>query len=124
LILTALAGCGKPPAGQVAVVNIDRIANNWPKFINYHNQLGADEAALGRSNASPTQKERAAAALQQRYARLENEVTDDVRNAAEQVAKEKNYKLVVTRQWVGYGGDDITGDVERILKITEPTPSP
>jgi Skp family chaperone for outer membrane proteins len=54
---------------------------------------------------------------------MQNDVSGDVRNAAEQVADEKHFKLVVTRQFVGYGGTDITADVERILKITEASPS-
>jgi len=125
-LLAALAasGCGKPGGGAVATVNIERIASNWPKFINYHNQMGSDEAAISRSNADPAEKERQLAALQARYAKLEDEVADDVRTAAEQVAKEKNYRLVVTRQFIGYGGDDITPDVEKILKITETSPTP
>ena len=54
---------------------------------------------------------------------MQDDVTGDVRNAVEQVANEKHLQLVVTRQFVGYGGTDITPDVERILKITEASPS-
>ncbi len=54
---------------------------------------------------------------------MQNEVTSDVRNAAAQVASQRHFKLIVTRQFVGYGGIDITPDVEKILKITE-TASP
>ena len=48
-----------------------------------------------------------------------------MRDAAQQVATAKNLKYVLTRQYVGYGGVDITPDVEKILNITEKaTPSP
>ena len=50
---------------------------------------------------------------------------DDVRDAAQQVAQAKGLKFVLTRQFVGYGGVDITPDVEKILQITERvTPAP
>jgi len=53
---------------------------------------------------------------------MQREVTNDVSSAAEQVATQRHFKLVVTRELVGYGGTDITPDVERILKITEVSP--
>lgn len=121
------SGCARQNAAssEIATVNIARITNNWPKFINYNNQLASDSAAIDRSNAPQAQKAKELADLQARFAQMQNEVTGDVRAAAEQVAKEKNYKLVVTREFVGYGGVDITADVEKILKIEEKaTPSP
>ena len=46
-------------------------------------------------------------------------------NAAQQVAKDKHLSYVLTRQFVGYGGVDITPDVEKILQIVEkPSPTP
>ena len=40
-------------------------------------------------------------------------------DAARQVASDKHLTYVFTRQYVGYGGVDITPDVEKILDITE-----
>jgi Skp family chaperone for outer membrane proteins len=52
-------------------------------------------------------------------------LTDDVSNAAQQVAKDKGLTYVFTRQYVGYGGVDVTTDIEKILKIEEKaTPAP
>jgi Skp family chaperone for outer membrane proteins len=79
--------------------------------------------AINRSNESNARKQQDLERLRARYVDMQNDVTGDVRNAAEQVADEKHFKLVVTRQFVGYGGTDITADVERILKITEASPS-
>ena len=46
-------------------------------------------------------------------------------DAANKVAGDKHLTYVFTRQYVGYGGVDITPDVEKILKIEEkPSPSP
>jgi Skp family chaperone for outer membrane proteins len=120
--LVALAGCAQP-SSPVATIDLNRIQANWPKFINYSNQLSADTAAINRSSDSPSRKEQELNALRQRFTDMQNEVTGDVRNAAEQVASEKHITLVVTRQYVGYGGVDITPDVEKILKITEASPS-
>ncbi len=120
----ALAGCASQSDSQIATVNISRITANWPKFINYNNQLQSDTEAITRSNIPQRDKQRQLAALQQRFVNMQNEVTSDVRNAAEQVANQRHFKLVVTREFVGYGGTDITGDVEKILKITEASPAP
>jgi len=125
-LLAALAvapGCASQAPSQVATLDVLRIQANWPKFINYSNQLAADSEAVSRSGASPQRKAQELQALRSRYVSMQNEVTGDVRNAAEQVANEKHLKLIVTRQFVGYGGVDITSDVERLLKITEKTPA-
>lgn len=95
----------------------------WPEFQNDNNQFSADMATLDRSRASGAEKTRDRLRLQTKYAQVQKDLTDQVRSAAEQVAREKNLKLIVTREFVGYGGTDITADVEKILKITETAPS-
>jgi Skp family chaperone for outer membrane proteins len=123
--VAALMGCNRSTTDQIGTVSVSRITANWPKFLNYQNQLSADAASIDRSNASVATKNRERSALQQRFIRFQNEVTGDVRTAAEQVASQKHLKLVVTREYVGFGGVDITPDVEKILKITElATPKP
>jgi len=121
-----LFGCnGAGQSDQVGTVNVSRITANWPKFLNYQNQLTADAAAIDRSGASDRDKLRQRAVLSQRFSQFQNEVTNDVRSAAEQVANQKHLKLVLTREYVGYGGVDITPDVEKVLNITEAaTPKP
>lgn len=121
--LAALGGCATQTSTPIATVDVQRIQANWPKFINYSNQLSADTAAIQHSNASPKEKQQQLDSLRQRFVSMQNDVTGDVRNAVQEVANEKHLQLVVTRQFVGYGGTDITPDVERILKITEASPS-
>ena len=116
-----LAGCAQQGNG-IATVDLLRIQANWPKLINYQNQLASDTQAIERSGASPRDKQRQIEALRSRYVDMQNEIGRDLTGAAEQVATEKHLKLVVTRQFVGYGGVDITPDVEKILKITEQPP--
>jgi len=119
----ALTACGHRPSSEIATVDIARITANWPKFINYDRQLQADMRAIDTQNAPDAVKEKARAQLQQRYVAMQTEVTDDVRDATAQVAKARNFKMVLTREYVGYGGVDITPDVEKILNITEVTPT-
>jgi Skp family chaperone for outer membrane proteins len=122
--LAALAACGnKGSDSNIGLVDVQRISQNWPKFQNYQNQLANDAQTIERSNRRD--KAQARAQLQQRFARAQDELTRDVGDAAKQVAADKHLSYVFTRQYVGYGGVDITPDVEKILKITErPSPSP
>jgi hypothetical protein len=126
IVATALAGCGiGQPKSDIGTVDLTRIMSNWPKFENYNNQIQADAFAIEQSKEPESQKARQRAELQQRFAQYQVEITGNIRDAAQQVATKNNYKLVVTRQGVGYGGVDITGDVEKILNITEKaTPKP
>lgn len=122
---SAFTACAAQPSSAVATLDVARIQANWPMFINYSNQLAADTEAIQRSGGSPRQKQQQLDGLRRRYVSMQDQVTGDVRNAAEQVATTRHLKLVVTRQFVGYGGVDITPDVEKILKITEkPSPGP
>ncbi len=92
---------------------------NWPKFINYTNQLRSDAEAIDRLRAPEAQKNQKRGALGKRYVDMQLELAADIQTAAQQVAAQKHMKLVVTREYVGYGGTDITADVEKILRITE-----
>jgi Skp family chaperone for outer membrane proteins len=121
--LAVLGGCATQSSSSIATVDVERIQANWPKFINYSNQLSSDTAAIQRSSDSPRRKQEELDQLRRRYVSMQNDVTGDVRSAVEQVANEKHFQMVVTRQFVGYGGTDITADVEKILKITEASPT-
>ncbi len=120
--LATLAGCATQTDSSVATIDLTRIQNNWPKFINYSNQLASDTASIQRSAGSQQQKARELDELRRRYVSMQNEVSGDVRDAAAKVADARHIKLVVTRQFVGYGGVDITPDVEKLLNITEASP--
>src|ERR1700676_1945613 len=124
-LLASLTACSGQPKSSIGLIDTARITGNWLKFQNYQNQIAADEAAIQRSNATNAQKAQQIAQLQQRYVSAQRELTDDVSNAAQQVAKDKGLAYVFTRQYVGYGGVDITSDIEKVLKIDEkasPTP--
>ena len=119
----ALCACAGTHS-DVAVVNIATIEQRWPKFINYSRQLQANYYAINESKISDADRRRAMLQWQQQSQRWQDEVTNDVRDAVKQIASDKHYQLVVTKQGT-YGGDDITVDVEKALKIdTSGSPPP
>jgi Skp family chaperone for outer membrane proteins len=125
--LVALCACSNNPANSAGIGLIDsqRIQANWPKFQNYQNQLAMDAQTLEHSNKSGREKLAERAQLQQKFQAAETELTNDVENAAKQVATDKHLTYVFTREYVGYGGVDITPDVEKVLQIVEkPSPTP
>ncbi|MGA8574964.1 MAG: OmpH family outer membrane protein [Candidatus Cybelea sp.] len=119
----ALVGCaGRSPIG---LIDVQRIVANWPEYQGYQNQLYADERSIQARRESSARKRRAAMDLQRKYERVTNQLTQQIRDAAGRIASQRQLKLVLTREGVGYGGVDITGDVEKALNITEKaTPTP
>jgi Skp family chaperone for outer membrane proteins len=124
--LASLCACGKnAPSTDIGLVDVQRISQNWPKFQNYQNQLANDAQTIERSRKPDRDKSQARAQLQARFAQAQSELSVDVTAAAKQVAADKHLTYVFTRQYVGYGGVDITADVEKILKIEDKgTPAP
>ena len=124
-LLASLCACSNGPKSQIGLVDVQRISQNWPKFQNYQNQLANDAQTIERSHRSDRDKAAARAQLQQRFAKAQNELSSDVTTAAKQVAADRHLTFVFTRQYIGYGGIDITLEVEKILKIEDTgTPSP
>jgi Skp family chaperone for outer membrane proteins len=124
-LLASLCACSTGPKTQIGLVDVQRISQNWPKFQNYQNQLANDAQTIERSHRSDRDKAAARAQLQQRFAKAQNELSSDVTTAAKQVAADKQLTYVFTRQYIGFGGVDITPEVEKILKIEDKgTPSP
>ncbi len=119
----ATAGCAHPST-DIGLVDVQRVVAHWPKFINYQNQLNADVAAIRGLRVSDSDKARQMADVQRRFQTNQAELTDDVRAAATQVAGTMHLKYVLTAESIGYGGTDITPDVEKALKIVETSPSP
>jgi len=126
IVTLTLAGCGiGQPKSDIGTVDLTRIMANWPKFENYNNQIQADAFAIEQSKEPESQKASQRAELQQRFAQYQREITENIHDAAQQVATQKNIKMIFTRQGVGYGGVDITADIEKVLNITEKaTPKP
>lgn len=118
----ALAGCSGQSA-PIGLIDVQRLAANWPQYQTVQNQLLADEQGIERGRGSQQQKAQQVAALQAKYSKLSQQLVGQIRDAATKVAQQKNLKLVVTKEFVTYGGTDITPDVEKAMGITE-TASP
>jgi Skp family chaperone for outer membrane proteins len=119
----ACAGVGSP----VGLIDVQRITANWPQYTNANNQMLADERAVQSGKGTAAQKQRAVAQMQAKYSAISQQLVGQIKSAAAKVAQQKNLKLVLTREFVGYGGVDITRDVEKAMGITEsasPSPSP
>ena len=117
LAAAILAGCAN--SSPVGLVDVNRIVANWTVYQSFQQQLLADEQSIAQSKASQSDKQRQAAALQRKYAGITNELTKRIRDAATKVAQDEHLTLVVTKEGVGYGGVDITKDVEKAMNITE-----
>ena len=123
LAAALIAGCANN--SPVGLVDVNRIVSNWTVYQSFQQQLMVDENQIAQSKAPLAQKQRLAAALQKKYAGITDELTNQIRDAATKVAQKRNLTLVITREGVGYGGVDITKDVEAALHITDKaTPAP
>lgn len=123
LVALSVSGCAQARS-RVAIVRITDLEQSWPKFVNYYNQLQANYQAIVASKTSQQDKRKAFAQFQAQQKRWNDEVTSEVRAAVNDIAKQRNYQLVVSREGTAYGGDDITADVEKALHITPVSPSP
>jgi outer membrane protein len=122
-IAALLPGC----AGQssIGLVDVQRIVSNWPEYQGYQNQLLSEERSISSRRESSKRKQRDASALQQKYSKVTDKLSQQIRDAASKIAEQRKLKLVLTREGIGYGGVDITADVEKALNITEKaTPTP
>ncbi|MHB8178221.1 MAG: OmpH/Skp family outer membrane protein [Vulcanimicrobiaceae bacterium] len=109
----------------MGLVNVSRITANWPAYNAAQQSLSAAEEALVKSKVGKQQKIRQAVALQVKYATIERNLSNQVRDAAAKIASKQHLTLVLTREGVGYGGVSITAQVEKALGIVEkPSPSP
>jgi Skp family chaperone for outer membrane proteins len=121
--LAGVTGCGT--SSPIGLVDVQRIVANWPEYQGYQTQLLSDERSISSQRGNNRQKQRAAMTLEQKYSKITDQLTQQIRDAATKIAQQKQLKLVLTREGIGYGGVDITPDVEKSLNITEkPTPSP
>lgn len=126
LILCALVATSGCAAGSpIGLVDVQRIVANWPEYQGYQNQLYSDERSIQSRRESNRRKQRDALVLERKYTQVTDRLSQQIRDAAGRIAAQRRLKLVLTREGIGYGGIDITGDVEKALNITEKaTPTP
>ncbi|HEY2476619.1 MAG TPA: hypothetical protein VGI19_17695, partial [Candidatus Cybelea sp.] len=84
-----------------------------------------EERSIAGRRESATRRASDTSALERKYAKVTDQLSQQIRAAASKIAAQNQFKLVLTREGVGFGGTDITADVEKALNITEKaTPSP
>jgi outer membrane protein len=123
LLAATLASCA--PHSSIGLVDVQRIVSNWPEYVGYQNQMFAEERSISSRRESNSRKQRDAFSLQRKYSKITDQLSQQLRDAAGKIAQQRQLKLVLTREGIGYGGVDITADVEKALNITEkasPTP--
>ncbi len=126
LAAASLAACGGN-SSPVGLIDVQRVTANWPQYNNANNQMLADERAIETGSGSSADKQRRVAQMNAKYQAISSQLVTQIKTAAAKVAQQKNLKLVVTHEFIGYGGVDITPDVEKAMGITEsasPSPSP
>ena len=122
--LAATLGVACSPPSPIGLVDVERVVANWPDYQKDQAQFQADEQALANSKASNKVKARRDAILRAQYGAITDQLTNRIRDAAAKVAKQRNLRMVLTHDGVGYGGVDITIDVEKALNITKETVTP
>ena len=116
-IAALLAGCAGH--SSIGLVDVQRIVTNWPEYQGYQNQMLGEERSISSRRESNARKQRDAFQLQSKYSKLTDQLSQQIRDAASKIATSRQLKLVLTREGIGYGGVDITGDVEKAFNITE-----
>ena len=110
---------------SIGLVDLQRIVSNWPEYQGYQTQLLTEERSISSRRESAARRVSDAAGLERKYAKVTDQLSAQIRDAAGKIASQNQLKLVVTREGIGYGGVDITSDVEKALNITEKaTPTP
>jgi Skp family chaperone for outer membrane proteins len=118
-----LAGCAAH--SSIGLVDVQRIVSNWPEYQGYQTQLVTEERSIASRRESARRRQSDALALERKYAKVTDKLSAQIRDAAGKIASQSQLKLVLTREGIGYGGVDITSDVEKALNITEKaTPTP
>lgn len=122
-VAVMLAGCARH--SSIGLVDVQRIVSNWPEYQGYQTQLLTEERSISSRRESAARRVSDAAGLERKYAKVTDQLSAQIRDAAGKIASQSQLKLVLTREGIGYGGVDITSDVEKALNITEKaTPTP
>jgi Skp family chaperone for outer membrane proteins len=117
LAAVLFAGCANN--SPIGTIDVNRVVSNWDVYQRYQQQLLIEEQGIANGKGSNADKGRQVQALRKKYADITDALSKQIRDAASKIAQTRNLKLVVTKEGVGYGGVDITSDVEKAMNITE-----
>ena len=116
----------RSPGGNVGVVDLARIVAESPlaqryekqladKYKELQTQLEEEKTNLDEKGREAREKELMAEYLQLKQ-ELEGKLEKEIDEALANIARQKNLGVVVYREAVRYGGQDVTGDVVKALK--------
>jgi outer membrane protein len=114
------------PSGGIGILDMNKLTAESPKIRALDEQLRLkgqelyNQLAAEKPNLTPEQfkqkEEEAFKAFLQTKLNFEAQIDTGIRQAAEQVAKEKSLSLVIYKNSVVFGGTDITQDVIQKMK--------
>ena len=116
----------RSPGSNVGVVDLARIVAESPlaqryekqladKYKELQTQLEEEKTNLDEKGREAREKELMAEYLQLKQ-ELEGKLEKEIDEALANIARQKNLGIVVYREAVRYGGQDVTGDVVKALK--------
>ncbi|NLY30027.1 MAG: OmpH family outer membrane protein [Firmicutes bacterium] len=116
----------RSPGSNVGVVDLARIVAESPlaqryekqladKYKELQTQLEEEKTNLDEKGREAREKELMAEYLQLKQ-ELEGKLEKEIDEALANIARQKNLGVVVYREAVRYGGQDVTGDVVKALK--------
>lgn len=126
ILVFALVMGGCASSGDVGILDRNKVMNENPKVKEYNDQLSQKAQDLTKqleaqkAGLTPEQYQAKYDAATKDFLQfrqgLETQMEDSLKQATEQVAKEKKLKMVVYKEAVGYGGTDVTQDVINKMK--------
>ncbi|HHU92063.1 MAG TPA: OmpH family outer membrane protein [Halanaerobiaceae bacterium] len=125
VIILALAGCSKEKTEKIALLDIDALLQNSERaqqlqteLLNIGQRLEA-EYLKKEAELSPEEGQEELDLISQEYLdhkqRLENNLNEELNQAIREVVEEEGISIVLYRESVYYGGEDITDKVSEKL---------
>ena len=84
-IAAMLTGCAAQ--SSIGLVDVQRIVSNWPEYQGYQNQLLSEEKTISSRRESNARKTLDATALQQKYSKVTDKLSQQIRDAAGKIAQ-------------------------------------
>ncbi|NMB12700.1 MAG: OmpH family outer membrane protein [Firmicutes bacterium] len=125
-LIAATAGSLKEPGGTVGVIDLGRVVAQSPlaqryekqladKYSELQTQLEEEKTNLDEESRKAREKELMAEYLKLKQ-ELEGKLEKQIDEALETIAKQKNLGVVVYKESVRFGGEDVTAEVVKALK--------
>lgn len=125
-LIAAMAGSLKEPGSSVGVIDLGRVVAQSPlaqryekqladKYSELQTQLEAEKTNLDEESRKAREKELMAEYLKLKQ-ELEGKLEKQIDEALETIAKQRGLGVVVYKESVRFGGEDVTADVVKALK--------